>query len=145
MISYLQKTEQPLAIKFGPRLYKEIEKSNGIKVIFEGNPIPTNVSVTMDQICEKKNATCPKINLQDGENNMAKVTILNRMPENDTKDKEGTLLSFPRTDVEITVVNPEKLQNSSTILVSVSNGIGLPLELNIKKSIEIVYEINKGK
>ena len=143
---FLQKITQPLAIKFGPRVYEQIVKSNVIKVIFAGNPIPTNVSVTMDQICENKNATCPKINLQEGDNNIVNVAILNRMPENDQKDKEDILLSFPRADVEITVMNPEKLQNqNSTILVSVSNGIGLPLELNIDSSIQIVYQINKGK
>ena len=142
LILFLQKIENPLDIKFSPRLSKPMETNDDvISLIFDGNPLPSNVSLTMEQICENNNETCPMINLQEGENGVADVTIKNVMSDHVQNDKRDHLLRFNGTKIEITVLNPEKLENS-TISVSVSNGIGLPLELNIKQTFKAVYSVS---
>ena len=132
-----------LSIKFGPRLREKfVETINVIRLTFDSNPLPTNVSLTMNQICENKNETCPIINLQEGDKNITSVTITNVMSENIQKDKEDNLLNLPWCQVKINVLNPDKLENAN-ISLSISNGIGLPLELTIKQKFQIDYEISK--
>ena len=116
-------------------------ETNVIKLIFDGNPVPSNVSLTMDQTCENKNETCPMINLQEGENSVANVTITTIMSEHVLNDKGDNLLGPKGTEVKITVLNTDKLENS-TISVSVSNGIGLPLKLNIKQTYKVDYSVS---
>ena len=116
--------------------------TNVITLTFESNPLPQNVSLTMNPSCENKNETCPIINLQEEDTNITSVTITNVMSENVQEDKENNLLSLPSCEVKINVLNPDKLENS-TISLSISNGIGLPLELTIKQKFQIDYEISK--
>ena len=117
-------------------------ETNVIKLMIESNPLPPNVSLTMNQICENKNETCPSINLQEGDKNITMVTITNVVSEKVQKDKEDNLLSLPLCEVKIDVLNPDKLQNS-TISLSISNGIGQPLDLTIKQKFKVDYEISK--
>ena len=117
-------------------------ETNVIRLIFESNPLPPNVRLTMNPICENKNETCPSINLQEGDKNITSVTITNVMLENVQKDQEDNLLSLPWCEVRINVLNPDKIENA-TISLSISNGIGLPLELTIKQKFQIDYEISK--
>ena len=117
---------------------------NVIKLTFISNPVSTNVTLNIDQECDNKNDTCPRLSLKEGEENEAisLSKIRHNLPQNVQNNNEDTLLDYPETEVEITVLNPEKLMNS-TISVTVTNGIGLPLKKQFQQDLKYVWTMNK--